>query len=50
LEFKILKDAENQRDYTSKFEVLNVTESNMTIHINFSAPLNVSASSIKDLL
>ncbi len=50
LELLVLKDIENHNQYSNTMAIVNMTSYNLTVQINFTAPLNVSAASIRDLL
>ena len=50
LELLVLKDMENNNQYSTSMAIVNMTSYNLTVQINFTAPLNVSAASIRDLL
>ncbi len=50
LELLVMKDIENYNEYSTKMAIVNMTSFNLTVQINFTAPLNVSAASIRDLL
>ena len=50
LELLVLKDIENNNQYSTTMTIVNMTSYNLTVQINFTAPLNVSAASIRDLL
>ena len=50
LELLVLKDIENQNQYKTTMTIVNMTSWDITVQMNFSAPLNVSAASIRDLL
>ena len=50
LEMLVIKDVENTNKFNTTMEIVNMTSWNLTVQMNFSAPLNVSSSSIRDML
>ena len=50
LELLVLKDMENNNQYSTSMAIVNMTSYNLTVQMNFTDPLNVSAASIRDLL
>jgi hypothetical protein len=50
LELLVVKDIENTNQFNTSMKIVNMTSWNLTVQLNFTAPLNVSASSIRDML
>jgi len=50
LELLVLKDIENNYEYSTTMAIVNMTSYNLTVQMNFTGPLNVSAANIRDLL
>lgn len=50
LEINVVRNFYNKFDYNSSFSIVNMTNLTLTVQLNFSAPLNVSAFSTKDLV
>ena len=50
LELLVVKDIENKNQFDTTMEIVNMTSWNLTVQLNFTAPVNVSASSIRDML
>ena len=50
LELLVLKDMENNNQYSTSMAIVNMTSYNLTVQMNFTGPLNVSAANIRDLL
>ena len=50
LELILRKDIENQNEYDTTMTIVNMTSWNITVQLNFTAPMNVSAASVRDLL
>jgi hypothetical protein len=50
IELLVLKDIENNNQYSTTMAIVNMTSYNLTVQMNFTAPLSVSAARIRDLL
>jgi len=50
LELLVLKDIENYNQFSTTMTIVNMTSYNLTVQMNFTGPLNVSAANIRDLL
>ena len=50
LELLVVKDIENKNQFDTTMEIVNMTSWNLTVQLNFTAPMNVSSSSIRDML